>query len=358
MTDTAGSLLLRAGLVTAPQLAMAQRTRPASGGHVVEHLVATGVLEETALCRFFHERLLVPAVGLAELQRLTGDLIGLVPAELAAELRAVPVAIDAERRLLLAMADPSDSRAVDRIAAHARLVVRRAAAPPSAVAWALRHFCGVDTPLAGDLGMVAPGIRRRLPRAELVDFVYDQDTPLPAPVPFDETGSRPLVEPIDLTPRREHEHADRALAEAQAAFPGAGDPDAIARVLIGFLRRLCRRAAYFVVRGDQLVGWLGNGIGIHLDALRAATLPLAQPSTLRDVVVTRLAYRGPVRDALARDFLIDALGWAPSEILAIPIALGNQVIGILHGDEALHPIPAETILLITRLAESTLERTR
>src|SRR5262249_8624518 len=61
VTDTAGPLLYRAGLITSEQLRAAYESLArAPGRTLVEQLVASGTVDEDHLCRFFHERLLVP----------------------------------------------------------------------------------------------------------------------------------------------------------------------------------------------------------------------------------------------------------------------------------------------------------
>lgn len=388
MTDHAGPLLFRAGLITQEQLRAAyEALTRAPGRTLVEQLVAGGVLDEDRLCRFFHDRLLVPIIGNAELSRVSRRALRLLPADMAAEFRCVPLLVDAHQNLVLAMADPSDTHAVDEVQYYTGMTVFRVAAPASAIARAIVDLVRVTTAPA-DAPENAPAPEpipldqkkpdpvpdpeppaskpRPLPPAEVVEDIYSEDTPIPIPVPFDQTTGRiVLIDPRSLAAtlaqmdrRAEADPvAETALREAVLALEVAGDRDAIAGALVTFVKKLCRRGAFFVLRHGQLAGWLGYGPGVKLAALRTAVLTLEEPSTFRDIVQTRLPYRGPVLDAPSRDFLIEGLGWAPGEMLAMPLAVHERVVAVLYGDERHHAIPDEFLASLGRAAELALERT-
>ena len=362
MTDNAGPLLCRAGLLTQTQLKSAYETLSRSGGTLPEVLIATEVLDEEQLCDFFRERLMVPRLGLAELSRVSRKITAVLPSDMAAEFRVIPIDIDGDGSLVLAMADPSDTHAIDEIRFFTGKPVVRAVAPAGAIAWALRHFYGVVTPLAElASAILKPKTQAQLVTVRVSEDGYDDDTPLPMPMPFDETTGRvPLVKPslvshgtIEVTTSPE---AEAALLEATERLFQAHDRDAVAQILVGYLGRLCRRAAFFVVRRGEIQGFFGAGLGVKILPLRDASLSLERPSTFRDIVRTRLPYRGPITDIGSRDFLIEALGWAPIDMFAIPVSVRERVVGILYGDDRLHSLPDAHLTHIARCADGALER--
>jgi hypothetical protein len=393
VADNAGPLLIRAGLITNAQLKDALAQQKKTGAKLAEYLVAARVLDEDRLCNFYRERLLVPRVGRAELEKVLPKVLSLITADMASEFRVVPIEVDRDKNLALAMIDPSDTHAVDEIGFFTQLSVFRVVAPPTAIAWALQRYYNIASPLAGDDNAITisrPKAKRAAViveeppkrRAEIVESIYDEDTPLPAPVPFDQTGRVSLVveaqrppeaiaptvelpplpqpptepEPLPEMASIPAPEADAALGPALAALESAGDRDAVASALVGYLGTLCRRAAFFVVKKGELAGWHGSGLGVYADSLRSAVLSLDVPSTFRDVVQTRLPFRGPVSDAPSRDFLIDGLSWAPTEMLAIPIVVRDRVVGILYGDDRLHTLPDEHLAQLARAAQVALER--
>jgi hypothetical protein len=362
MTDNAGPLLCRAGLLTQTQLKSAYETLSRSGGTLPEVLIATQILDEEQLCDFFRERLMVPRLGLAELSRVSRKITSLLPSDMAAEFRVIPMEIDGDGSVVLAMADPSDTHAIDEIRFFTGKPVVRAVAPAGAIAWALRHFYGVVTPLAELAGAASTPTPK--PQAQLVpvsDYGRDDDTPLPMPIPFDETTGRVLLVKSSLVSHGTIEattspEAETALLEATERLFQAHDRDSVAQILVSYLRRLCRRAAFFVVRRGEIQGFFGAGLGVKILPLRDASLSLERPSTFRDIVRTRLPYRGPITDVGSRDFLIEALGWAPIDMFAIPVSVRERVVGILYGDDRLHSLPDAHLTHIARCADGALER--
>src|SRR5262249_37081659 len=284
----------------------------------------------------------------------------------------------------------------------------RVAAPASAIAWAIQDLYGVTTTLA-DAPALGPTIEsaakdaaekaakpeaetetgsvtdtvsgtvtdaaadtvtlpRRLPPAHVVEDTYGDETPIPMPVPFDETTGRiVLIDPRSLagalasldrrpTPSPGHPVAEAALHEAVLALEVANDRDLLSATLVAYMRKLCRRAAFFVVRRGELVGYAGSGLGIRMDTLRESLLRLDRASTFRDIVQTRLPFRGPVTDAQSRDFRIEGLGWAPTDVPVLPLSVRARVVALVYGDERIQPLPDDHLATLTRAAELALER--
>lgn len=163
MADDAGALLVRSGLVTASALEDARARVDAQGGTLGEQLVAADVLSDDALTEFYTSRLLVPRVNPNLLARLPASVVGAIPAEMAIELRAVPVSLDADGNLTVAMGDPSDRHAADEIALASGRYVVRAVATQLQLAWCLAHYYGHVTALCQRLLQTSanePAVRR------------------------------------------------------------------------------------------------------------------------------------------------------------------------------------------------------
>src|SRR5258706_11178116 len=70
---------------------------------------------------------------------------------MAIELRAIPVSLDKDNNLTIAMSDPSDRHAVDEIAFFTGAYVVRAVATQMQIAWCLAHYYGHVTTLGQKL---------------------------------------------------------------------------------------------------------------------------------------------------------------------------------------------------------------
>ncbi|MFN0245741.1 MAG: hypothetical protein ACKV2T_02460 [Kofleriaceae bacterium] len=147
MADDAGALLVRSGLVSTSALDEARSRADELGGTIGEHLVWANVITDDALTDFYKQRLLVPLVNPNTLARLPIRVVASIPQDMAIELRAVPVALDSDNNLTVAMSDPSDSNAVDEIAFFTGAYVVRAVATQMQIAWCLAHYYGHVTPL-------------------------------------------------------------------------------------------------------------------------------------------------------------------------------------------------------------------
>ena len=147
LADDAGALLVRSGLVASSALDDARARQAVLGGTLGEQLVFAGVIGDDVLTEFYRQRLLVPKVNPNLLARLAPNVIQTIPADMAIELRAIPVQLDNDTNLTVAMGDPSDSHAVDEIGFFTGTYVVRAVATQMQIAWCLAHYYGHVTPL-------------------------------------------------------------------------------------------------------------------------------------------------------------------------------------------------------------------
>lgn len=147
MADDAGALLVRSGLVSSAALEEARAKVADDGGTLGEQLVAEGLVDDDKLTGFYKQRLLVPQVNPNTLARLPAKVVAVIPSEMAIELRAIPVSLDSDNNLTVAMSDPSDRHAVDEIAFFTGSYVVRAVATQMQIAWCLAHYYGHVTEL-------------------------------------------------------------------------------------------------------------------------------------------------------------------------------------------------------------------
>lgn len=147
MADDAGALLVRSGLVSPSALDAARAAAAAEGGTLGEQLVVAGAIADDELTDFYRSRLLVPQVNPNTLARLPVRVVAAIPGDMAIELRAIPVSLDSDNNLTVAMSDPSDRHAVDEIAFFTGTYVVRAVATQMQIAWCLAHYYGHVTEL-------------------------------------------------------------------------------------------------------------------------------------------------------------------------------------------------------------------
>jgi hypothetical protein len=200
VAETGGLMLLRAGLITQEQLARANQARREQGGTLGCHLVALDLISEEQLADFFRHRLMVPRIGQDALTSIAKKVIAVVPPDMAAEFRVVPVSVDREGNLTLAMADPSDTHAVDEVGFFTGHFVMRAVTTESAIAWALDKYYSIPTAAIPKVS-VAPPAPAPAP-ASIPPEVREGEVVL-LTKPKTPTGQHPVVapaEPVAATP--------------------------------------------------------------------------------------------------------------------------------------------------------------
>ena len=109
-----GEMLLRAGVITQQQLSMVLVIQERARKRLGEILLSEGIITSSRLAEALSEQLKLPLLSLAE-EEPEPEAIRLVPRNIAARLNLLPLRIEADGRLLIAMADPLDILAQDEV---------------------------------------------------------------------------------------------------------------------------------------------------------------------------------------------------------------------------------------------------
>jgi len=395
MSDLVGALLRRHGLVKPAELAAAHALRDKDGGSFGECLVRIGAIDEAQLVEFYHKRLMVPRIPDAKLLIVSPKVLSLVPSDMAAEFRVVPVEVDAEGTLTLAMADPSDNHAVDEVGFFAGHFVVRSVATESAIRRAIEAHYGVrfSSPPASQRPGAPPVIvdvlattrrAKSAPTSEpkptreqldqqivlLTRVKRSEETPLPFPVPppLDTPAPAPapsaeLVpeqsEPILLTKPKRSTSPQMPAVTPDPPLLGlreVGARDAIAALVLDYVSLLARRTLFFVIKKDLLTGQDARGEGLDSATIKQVAINIEAPSIFRDVIASRLPYRGPLPETPANRAFAATIGGIEGEILLMPIAIRDRIIAVLYADRARGPLPDASLHATTREAGLAFER--
>ena len=133
-----GELMVARELITELELDAALQAQRDYGGRLGTNLVQMGLVNPAQLSAFLGEQLGLPSV--TSVGAIEPAVLELLPAELAARHRVVPMRV-VQDRLEVAMADPSDLEAIERIERETGLSVRPSVAPELVIIYALaRHY--------------------------------------------------------------------------------------------------------------------------------------------------------------------------------------------------------------------------
>jgi hypothetical protein len=146
-SDSLKSLLLRREMVDPRHIDRAVALERAGEATWLEHLMLERVVDEERFAAWVSRETMVPRAAVPRLARIAPDVIQHIPPELAAEYRVVPVLIDTDGYLQLAMVDPVDEAAVEEARFFAGVRIMRVVAVASVIARALHQYYGLRTRL-------------------------------------------------------------------------------------------------------------------------------------------------------------------------------------------------------------------
>jgi len=143
-TRLIGNMLVAAGMLSEAELIEALKLQEGSGKRLGELLVEQGMINELELTQILSNQLSVAWVSLDKVD-FTKEILLLVPARLAREHTLIPVHFrigdEKEKILYLAMDDPTNIPAMERIAEITKMHIRPMIAPLSEIKAAIKkHY--------------------------------------------------------------------------------------------------------------------------------------------------------------------------------------------------------------------------
>jgi type IV pilus assembly protein PilB len=130
--------LAKSHLIPLHRITLACREQKRSGGTLASHLKERGYISEDNLNRALAASMGIPYVELIP-ERIGRDVVASIPAEILTEHLAVPMAREGES-LRVALADPSDPRALNDLALFSRREILPAVARREAILFVLDYF--------------------------------------------------------------------------------------------------------------------------------------------------------------------------------------------------------------------------
>ncbi len=320
-------MMQRAGLLSEGQLASAHGLTDDDGLRFVDALLRLELADEDAIVAFLHSKLMIPRVRETVLGRIGPAPIGRVTAELAWRHDALPISVDETGNLTLAMADPTDVRAVNEIAEHSGSYVVRAVAPIRALREAIgRYYGGAPTTAAPPTAPATPSVNR------------DERPPprTPSHTPWNPPMLDPSQEPVPLSPE--------ALARIHTQLVTATESDDVTRLLLDYLGAGFERVLLFLHNRGELRGKDCRGKDLLPEAVRQVRIPSSGPSLLSTTIENGRPYFGPMPKQHTIDRMFsDSLGGLAGNVLVLPLRLGSRVPLVVFAAGSRHAVDPRSI---------------
>lgn len=311
-------MLVEAGLINAEHFEEALRNCMLSGGQVSTSLLEIGLVKEDQLARFLSRRLSIPFFDPLPLTAIPDEVLALVSADVAIKHRVLPLSRD-RQGLSLAMADPSDTEAVDDLEHLVGCTIKPLAAPEIRLLQALQEYYRTG---------LEPRDQRLLELREV-----KESSSLTVPLDLVEEGEleeAEIIEDDDFS-----DHLEPGADDLALALSGVRDRQEVAEIVLRQMGKEFERAALFLVRDNEISGWRAVRQQEEIEGFERFTIPLGFPSVLKTVVEGKSFYLGPVTSEGLNEELMKGLGGGkPEAALLVPLLLDGRVVNVLYGDGA------------------------
>lgn len=361
----------------------------AKAGRLCSTLVRRGKLSADEASRALAEQHGVPAALSKHLHGRDVALAPELPAALARELCALPVAISRGNGSLVVCVRDPDARTTAALTEALRrpvtmaVCVECALAPLVAEAYPMETAIELDdladeVPVEAvpaevevdvnsgafnvtelqlvsldDLGVAKTEEVKAGPRRMSGPFavITEAGLELPAPVSTPPPGLKAATAaaakpPARLDPKKLSRDA------AVVAITGASTRDAVVDAVVAFLRHRYTAGVVFAVKDGLALGHGGFGGDLDADSLTALVIPMSQPSVLRGAHDHRESYLGPPTSetSVVQDRFFKLIGKPPSAVAVLPVVINGRVVNIVYahgprdGDDAKAVAELQTVL--------------
>lgn len=345
-----GELLVSVGKLTPAQVEETLKGQAIFGGRFGTNLVEMGYLDEHDLAHFLSKKTGVPHAEPEQLMDIPPQVLRLIPEDLVRKYRVVPIGVN-NRKLMLAMTDPSDFATIDEISFRTGYIIVPVVTPELRLVSALEKHYRIKRDLRYIQVEGGGRSRGRLAAAAAAESQTPQPAaakPAPAPAPEEaELIELPLLGEYELA---ELEEADlqrtvvdapgSPLSQAPQAFTldavlrglaDARDRHGIAELIVKYTAEQFHSSALFLIKGGKASGWVAQAAKKAIPGFDNLEIPLAEPSVLKVVAESRNHYLGPMPMTPCNSRLIAAMGGSPSlNNLLVPLMMMGRVVAILY----------------------------
>ncbi len=162
------------------------------------------------------------------------------------------------------------------------------------------------------------------PPAAVEEVAPPEPKPLPSSAQEESVSTRPMP---SMTAPETEEGLERLMMEVE-------ERDHIAHALVLYLSERFGRVLCFMVRGDEVAGWMGTGRDVDESLLEGFRLDFDSPSLFLNIKAGVPIYRGPVPRMEAHEQLVQIWGGRyPRECILVPVHIKGRLVAVLYLDK-------------------------
>lgn len=345
-----GELLLKENIITVAQLDEALRSQVIYGIKLGSSLVEMGYVDGDALAQLLSTKLGVPCVSRQDLAAVSKELIRDFPRTLAEAHHVVPFRLEGNR-LSLAMADPTDFKALEEISFATGHIAQPYIAPDVEISRALAKYYQISMghlryQMISDKRRTTEAAKPAEPATITIPTISETGELLNVTIPAEFQGFWQEEESTQDDRYQMPDDVSRYTVDRVSMdFANARTRDEVANVFISYLGQEFTAGALFIIRGNSAIGWRGVSGGEKVARFAELQLLLSKPSVLRQVVESKSHYLGELAGTFENQLLLKSLK-LPLEttLVALPVVMLQKVVAVVL-------VTADTDALGRRLGE-------
>jgi len=291
--------LVREGLISKQQLALALERQVLFGGRIGTNLLELKIMDEDDFTRFLSKYFDTPAVTKEILTAIPRDVLYCISRELIEKYKIFPVKKE-HKRLHTAMLNPRDIQEIDE----------------------LRFITGFD---------IIPLVIAEIRLLYVLEKYYG--------IKYDVRYSRFFthISPEIMT-------AD-SIDQIKVSLTRVNDMEELGNIVIRAASSVAARVALFNVQNGRIVLWKAKGLTIEEFSAGEGEVPIVS-----EVLKGKKHYRGPILDEPANRPLVRFLGGTPQDVLVLPISTREKITALLFIDNGQEGALDANVILLSRLA--------
>lgn len=381
-----GELLISEGIINQDQLDEALKCHVIFGVKLGSSLIELGFVKEDVLLNLLSRKLGVPPVTFEELFHTPPDVIARISPAVAEKFRVIPIKLD-NKRLHVAMTDPTDLMAQEELAFITGNIIVPAIAPDIQILYALEKYYGVKFDhryVSANYGLQRMRLQSTVD--ESAGFITDDSkytisadysapaaskspqsvmaapaavVPVPKPVPASKPAAAPsggllnVTVPKTLSDEQQSQEANApaplgleryTVDKLSLDFSKTSTRDEVADVFIRYLGQEFSCCALMTLRGTIAFGWRAAVGGLPVKGFEDVNVDLSKCPELSEIYAGKHYYLGPLAGSSAAAPLTQALGLAANPILALPVVMNERIVAMIA-------VSAEPSSLLRRLEE-------
>jgi len=334
-----GSMLVQEGIISEAELEEALRNKVIFGGKLGTNLIELGYITAERLSEALSRHKGFPQAAPSQLHSIPSEVIALITAETAKKYQLIPISLD-KKRLTVAMADPCDLTAIDKLSFMTGMYINPVVIPELLLIIALEQYYKIRREtryiaIAKDM--------RRDPRAEDSHGINEIAAPrtkteekvkeeefieIPEFDGFDKVEIPNAPEPEKHIPTQEEIKEAYNLTDMCTALAAATSRDQIGTALMEYLRLRHLRAALFLPKEPTLAGWLAADENGYVENFSEVRVEMQPPSSFLQIIESKNFCMGQLLSPTDLK-AASAIRANDNPAILLPIILMNRVVAII-----------------------------